>query len=209
MSSRTEKLERNFAGSIPGLWQDSRVRALLQLLFLLGMGALATYAKSISLPLGIPGHSAVLWLGVLVAGRTLTNKNGSGFLMGASMALWAIPMSGWHMPDGFATNGVFYNMGLYGTTGLALDLAAKIPGMNIRNWFGALLCGTLAHSAKFGFLMVTTLFNPVTRHFVLFGVLKSLGLHILFGAMAGLLGWGAYRVYQLKQQGNRPHNLPR
>jgi hypothetical protein len=112
------------------------------------------------------------------------------------------------MPDGFATNGIYYNMCLYGVTGLTLDLSARIPRMNIRHWFGALLCGTLAHSAKFGFLMLTTFFNPITRHFVLFGVLKAFGLHLLFGAMAGLLGWGAYRVYQLKQRADQSRMSP-
>jgi len=203
MNSRVESVHQGLASGIPALWQNSKVRTLLQVLFLLGMGALATYAKSISLPLGIPGHSAVLWLGVLVAGRTLVNKNGAATLMGASMALWVIPMSGWRMPDGFATNGIFYNMGLYGLTGLALDLSARIPRMNIRHWFGALLCGMLAHMAKFGFIMLTTYFNPITRHFVLFGVLKSFGLHVLFGALAGLLGWGAYKVWKLKQDSDK------
>jgi hypothetical protein len=201
MSTRVESLHQNLAGSISNLWQNTRVRSLLQILFLLGMGALATFAKSISLPLGIPGHSAVLWLGVMVAGRTLVNKNGAGTLMGASVALWAIPMSG--LPEAVSSAGFFDNLALYGLTGLALDLSARIPRVNIRHWSGALLCGTLAHMVKFGFKMAITLFSPVVRHFLLVGVLKSLGLHILFGAMAGLLGWGAYKVWQIKQDSNK------
>ena len=204
MSTIIRGLNQNLFGGASALWQNARVRAVLQILFLLGMGALATVAKGISLPLGIPGHSAVLWLGVMVAGRTLVNKNGAGALMGASVAFWAIPMStGWHMPDGIATAGFVDNLSLYGITGLALDLSARLPKMNIRHPFGALLCGTMAHMVKFGFKMFGTLFSPVVKHFILFGVLQSLGLHILFGAAAGLLGWGAYRVWRLKKESAR------
>ncbi len=208
MNAGLSRTARNLAGDMSLMWQNTRVRTVLQVLFLLGMGALATYAKSISIPLGIPGHSAVLWLGVLVAGRTLVNRSGAGFLMGASIALWVVPMSGWRMPDGLATNGIIYNFGLYGGTGLALDLAARIPKMNIRHPLGALACGVLALSAKFGFTMLTTYLNPVVRNFVLLGVAKSFGLHILFGAMAGLLGWGAYYVSHPKKRTDAsPPNL--
>ena len=204
MSVKVDSLYQNVSGDISSLWQNARVRAILQVLFLLGMGALATVAKGISIPLGIPGHSAVLWLGVMVAGRTLVNKNGAGTLMGASVALWTIPISaGWHMPEGIATAGFLDNFYLYGLTGLALDLSAKLPKMNIRHWFGALLCGTLAHLVKFAFKMLGTLFSPVVKHFMLVGVLQSFGLHILFGAMAGVLGWGAYRVWKLKKESSK------
>jgi hypothetical protein len=204
MNTRVESLPRSLAGDLRSLWQNARVRALLQVLFLLGMGALATYAKSLSLPLGIPGHSAVLWLGVMVAGRTLVNKNGAGTLMGVSVPFWAVAMSGMHMPEGLALNGFGFNLGIYGISGLALDLFAKLPRVNIRHWFGAMTCGILAMVCKIGFQLITTFFSSTTRNFILFGVLKSVGLHIVFGAMAGLLGWGAYRVYELKQRSNRP-----
>jgi hypothetical protein len=52
---------------------------------------------------------------------------------------------------------------------------------------------------KFGFIMVSAIASPLTRHFLVVGILKSAGLHLLFGAGAGLLGWGAYKVWQLKR----------
>ncbi len=61
--------------------------------------------------------------------------------MGASVALWAYPMAWMNLPEGLATNGFLYNIGLYGGTGLALDLLARLPKVNIRNPFGAIFCG--------------------------------------------------------------------
>jgi hypothetical protein len=199
MNSPTEVTAQGIQGWIPVMWQNARVRALLQVLFLIGMGALTTVAKGISLPLGIPGHSGLFWLGVMVAGRTFVRRNGAATLMGASVAFWVYPLAFMHLPDGLATNGLFYNLGLYGGTGLALDLLARLPKVNIRNPLGAVFCGAMAHLVKFGFIFVPTLFSPVVRHFMFFGTLKSAGLHVLFGAGAGLLGWGAYKIWRFKK----------
>jgi hypothetical protein len=50
-------------------------------------------------------------------------------------------MAWMNLPEGLATNGFLYNIGLYGGTGLALDLLARLPKVNIRNPFGAIFCG--------------------------------------------------------------------
>jgi hypothetical protein len=167
-------------------WQDTRVRALAQILFLIGMGAVATLMKKITFPLGIPGHSGVLWLGTLVAGRALVRRDGAGLLMGASMALWAIPI-GLNKP-------FTYNLGLYATTGLTLDIVARLPRISIRHPLGAIFCGMMAHMVKFGFIAVPALVSGVTKKFVLVGPVESGLLHLAFGAAAGLLGWGTYWV---------------
>jgi hypothetical protein len=167
-------------------WQDTRVRTVAQILFLVGMGAVAVLMKNITFPLGIPGHSGVLWLGTLVAGRALVRRDGAGLLMGASMALWAIPIG---------SNKAFaYNLGLYAATGLTLDMVAKLPRISIRHPLGAIFCGMMAHTVKFGFVAVPALVGGVTKKFMLVGPVESGLLHLAFGAAAGLLGWGAYWV---------------
>ncbi len=203
MNNPAETTAHRIFGWAPAVWQNKRARVVLQILFLLGMGALTTLSKGISLPLGIPGHSGLLWVAVLVAGRAFVRKDGASTLMGISAALWVYPMAGLHLPDGLASNGILYNIGLYGGTGLALDLLARLPKVNIRNPFGAIFCGAAAHMVKFGFIMVSAIASPLTRHFLIVGVLKSAGLHIMFGAGAGLLGWGAYKVWQLKRNESR------
>jgi len=173
-------------------WQDARVRTAAQILFLVGMGAVATLMKKITFPLGIPGHSGVLWLGALVAGRALVRRDGAGLLMGASMALWAIPIG---------SNKAFtYNLGLYAATGLTLDIVAKLPRISIRHPLGAIFCGMMAHMVKFGFVAIPALVGGVTKKFMLVGPVESGLLHLAFGAAAGLLGWGAYRVRQQRRR---------
>jgi len=166
-------------------WHDKRIRALAQGLCLIGIGAVAAVAKNASLPLGIPGHSAILWLAPLIAGRAMIRRDGAGTLMGISLALWGLPIG--------LNNGIVHNLGLYGFTGLALDLSARLPHINIRNPFGAIFCGAVAHMIKFCFLMTAALTSSVTTHFMIFGILKSAGLHLAFGAAAGLIGWLVYK----------------
>jgi hypothetical protein len=152
------------------------------------MGAVAVLMKKISLPLSIPGHSGVLWLGALVAGRVLIRRDGAGLLMGSSMALWALPIGLKH--------DFVYNLGLYAATGLTLDMVARLPRVSIRHPLGAIFCGMLAHMVKFGFIAVPALIGGVTKKFMLLGTVESGLLHLAFGAAAGLLGWGAYWAWR-------------
>lgn len=167
-------------------WQDKRVRTLIQVLCLIGVGAVASCAKSLSPSPGIPGSSSILWLSPLIAGRALIRRDGAGLLMGTTMALWGIPM-GLH-------NSLMHNLGLYGFTGLALDIAARLPHVNIRNPFGAILCGALAHMVKFGYIVSAALISSSTKHFLIVGLVKAAFLHLAFGAAAGLIGWLAYKA---------------
>ncbi len=173
-------------------WQDTRVRTAAQILFLVGMGAVAVLMKKITFPLGIPGHSGVLWLGTLVAGRALVRRDGAGLLMGASMALWALPI-------GLNNKPFAYNLGLYAAAGLTLDIVARLPRISIRHPLGAIFCGMMAHIVKFGFVAVPALVSGVTKKFMLVGPVESGLLHLAFGAAAGLLGWGAYWVGQQRR----------
>ena len=184
---------------IPNLWENTKARALLQVLFLIGMGALAAAAKSyLGLPLHIPGHDALFWMGVIIAGRAFVRRDGAATLMGASMAVWGVPMG---------INHTFMsNFWLYGASGLAIDIVARIPRVSIRNPFSAVLCGTVANTVNFGFILVPTLISGVVKNFLLLGTAKSELYHLVFGAGAGLLGWGAYRVWQLKQDSDKLEN---
>ncbi len=193
MNNRHSKLiTENLTNAVLSAWQDTRVRILLWVLFLIGMGALAAVAKKLHPPLGIPGYSAVLWLTVMVAGKTFVRQGGSGLLMGTTVALCTVPVGLHH------TN--LYNFGLYVATGLALDIVARLPKVSIRNPFGAMFCSMIAHMVKFGFILGTALTSSVSKHFMLFGVVKSGLLHLGFGIAAGFLGWGTYWLWQRKSK---------
>jgi hypothetical protein len=183
----------------PGFWQrsvdlyqrDARVRFFLQAIFLTLMGALSALLKSISPGIGVPGSSAVLWLGPLVLARMSVKRGGAGAYTGICVALWGIPLG--------INNGFMHNLALFGVSGLALDLVCLIPFINITNPVGAVICGMVAHLVKFGYIFSASLVGTSAKHFILFGILKSFGLHILFGAMAGIAAWLIYRTWKAEQ----------
>jgi hypothetical protein len=170
-------------------WQNPAVRAVLQILFLIGMGTLAAFAKNASPSLGIPGSSAPLWLAPLVLGRALVRRDGAGALMGVSVAVMGIPIG--------LNNPFMHNLYLYGLAGVALDIGSRLPKIMITTWYGAMICGILAHLVKFGYIFSASFFSATTKHFILLGVFQSLGLHIAFGVAAGLVAWAVYRGIKL------------
>jgi hypothetical protein len=183
---------RNGAIAIPntgsrlwGYWQNPAIRTTLQVLLLLGIGALASAGKALSPSLGISGSSAPLWLTPLILGRLLVRRSGAGTLMGVSVAVWGIPFG--------INNGFMHNLALYGYTGLALDIVAKIPKLNITTWYGAIICGGLAHMVKFGYIFSASFFSPATKRFIISGLAQSAGQHLAFGIASGIVAWGIYR----------------
>jgi hypothetical protein len=184
----SEQMTTTNAGHSTGLtspWHDSRVQALIQIMLLVGFAGLAALGKAWHPPQGIPGSSAIYWLAPLILGRALVRRDGGGLFMGLGMAVWGIPLG--------LNNTFGYNAAFYGITGLVLDIAARLPKVNIRLLSGALLCGLLAHMVKFGFIVTIAMTSSVTRHFMLFGLAKSAGLHAAFGIAAGIVAWVAIK----------------
>lgn len=177
-------------------WQPGAIHTVIQMLLLIGIGGVAALAKRIEPSLGIPGSSAPLWLGTLVAGRAIVRRNGGGTVMGVALALWGIPI-GLH-------NSLLFNIGLYGFTGVALDLASRLPKMNLTNPLSALVCGASAHMVKFLFIVGAAYAATVSKHFLVVGLVKSALLHLGFGAGAGLVGWGAYMLWSRMRRTRLP-----
>jgi hypothetical protein len=172
----------------PELWERRGFRIAVQAALVVIFSALAAFGKSAHVGQGIPGSSGVYWLGPMVLGAATMRWRGAGTLTGIGMGFWSVPFGLEH------TMG--YNLMLYGSTGLLIDLIARIPKVNIRNVFGAVIVGLGAHLAKFGFIMGAAATSSVTKHFLLVGVLNSLGLHIAFGIAAGFCGWAVFRLGQ-------------
>lgn len=184
---------------ISSLLQSGTVRAILQILFVLGMGLLATVGKKIAPTMGIPGSSAVFWLAPLVLGRAMVRRDGTGVFMGASMAFFAIPIG--------LNYAFLHNFALYGLTGFALDVAARLPKIDITKWYGAIICGTLAHLVKFGFVLGASLSSSIVRHFLIVGIMQSFAFHVAFGIASGLLAWIVYRAYNTAKR-KKPQDSP-
>jgi hypothetical protein len=173
-------------------WQDKRVATAAQLLLLLTTGLVAAAGKSLTPSLGISGSSAPLWLTFIVLGRLMVKKPGSAGIVGASMAMWGIPLGLNHT--------LGYNLGLYAGTGIAVDILASLPFVKVRHVLGAIAGGMAAHMVKFGFILYAALATSAAKRFIISGIAKSAGQHLLFGAASGLLAWalywGARRVYK-------------
>jgi hypothetical protein len=173
---------RTLSNILGNIW----VRIILQILMVVGFSALTAIAKKAHPSMGIPGSSAVYWLTAMVIGRSVTRWDGAGFLTGIGVAAWGIPIG--------LENTFTYNIGLYGVSGLLLDILARIPKIDICHPLGAAVCSLFAHMAKYGFIVYAALSSSVTKHFLVVGLLNSALLHAAFGIAAGLLGWGLVRV---------------
>ncbi|MCX5998819.1 MAG: hypothetical protein NTU41_04310 [Chloroflexi bacterium] len=167
-------------------WRDAKVTMALQIMLLIGLSGVAAVGKRIHPSMAIPGSSAVFWLAPLLAARLAVKRDGAGTFAGLCVAAWGIPIGLGH------TFG--YNAALYGATGLTLDLAARLPRVNIRHVIGAVVCGLLAHMAKFAFITVAAAMSPATKHFLIVGLLNSALLHAAFGIASGLIGYGLFKV---------------
>lgn len=141
-------------------------------------GAIALTRRYAGLHLGVPGHTGLLWMLLLVGSRALVRRDGAATLVGASTALWSVPLG--------IGQGLPYNLALYATAGLALDILVRVFRLNLAHPVGGSLGGALAHAAKFGFTLGYSSLFGVLKHFSVVGALTALEYHLLFGAAGGL-----------------------
>jgi hypothetical protein len=173
---------------VPELWEHRGFRIAVQALLVVGFSALAVFGKAIHPSIGVPGSSSIYWLAPMILAGGVMRWPGAGLLTGVGVGCWSMPFGLGH------TMG--YNLMLYGSTGLLIDVIARVPGVNIRNLLGAVVIGVGAHLTKFGFIMGAATMSSVLKHFLFVGVLNSLGLHIAFGITAGIVGWGIFKLGQ-------------
>jgi hypothetical protein len=193
INNRSETMRPGLYMRMSSLYrQDTRVRIAVQALFLTLMGALSAFLKAQSPGIGVSGSSAVLWLGPIILARMLVKRDGAGVFTGACVALWGVPLG--------INNGLMHNMALFGLSGAALDVICRVPFIKITTPVGAVVCGIFAHLVKFGYIYAAALGSTSVKHFILSGILRSLGQHILFGAMAGIAAWLIYRAWKADQE---------
>ena len=157
----------------------------------LAVGGLAAVSRRyFDLHIGVPGHTGLLWMLILVAGRARAGRDGSAALMGVATALWGIPLGLGH--------GLGYNLAMYGLVGAVLDVVARMPWVRLEHPVGGLVAGAVAHAAKFGFILAYALNAGIAKNFLALGLLTGFGSHLLFGALgglaAGLLLWKRTRA---------------
>jgi uncharacterized membrane protein len=108
------------------------------------------------------------------------------------------------MPVGLG-HAFMVNLGIYGLAGLVFDAFARLKWFDTRLPFWAIGGGVAAIMAKFLFNNIALpMFNPVVKHFIIFGVFKAAVLHIIFGAIAGFLAWGGWWVWKHRPKKEAP-----
>ena len=150
-------------------------------LVLLGVGSVVLPAV-LRLPLKLPGHHGLEWMALLMIGRTVSRYRWAASVSSAGAGMTAL------LPVWGSDDPVFWLT--YLLPGLVIDAGMPL----VRRWGSplwslAVLAG-LAHGTKpLLRLAVGALFGWPYGSLV-GGVLYPLVLHILFGAIGGLLGAG-------------------
>jgi hypothetical protein len=149
------------------------------------VGLVAALAKRyLDFSLGIPGHAGVGWIAVLVCGRLANGRHGMATIAGLSMGVWGVLIG--------LDHSMVYNTTLYGMAGALLDSGVMLR-LPLRHAWGAVTAGVIVHLAKFGFIFANAWMADMIRRVEIYGFLRSLVNHVIFGAAGGLFGWLLWR----------------
>ncbi|WP_246503512.1 ECF transporter S component [Clostridium polyendosporum] len=131
------------------------------------------------MPLHMPGHTSIWWMGILLVGKGLIRKFGSGIIMGIVSGILAVIL-------GLGKEGIFVFL-KYFIPGLLLDFLAPLYSYRLESPIIGAICGALASLSK---LAVSTVIGIIVNIPVLF---LTLGLgyvalsHVLYGSIGGVL----------------------
>ena len=162
----------------------------VQLAYVVLMGGLIAFSrKYFDLHIGLPGHTGILWMFLLVYGRGQMDRRGTGLLMGVTAAFWGEALDLKHT--------LAYNLLLYTSVGAVIDAVTAVPGLRLSHPWGGLIAGASSHAAKYGFIVVHAKALALPKKFLLMGIVKAFAYHLVFGALggvaAGLLLWAMLR----------------
>jgi len=179
----------------------------LALLMALGLAAAAMHSW-VKLRLGIPGHSAVLWLTPLIIARCVVPLSGAGTGASSAMALGMIAFGGfnlrWSLLPAF---------GSYWMVGPALDsyvwvIRRLVPSLRDKRFGVAGLAGLILVPlagviGNWAHLASKISFHVIRPHIPKFGIpagLFDLTTYFIFGSTSGFLAYFAVRVATRKNK---------
>lgn len=153
---------------------------LADVLRLTMFGTLVSITKDITrLPLHLPGHSSIYWMGILVLGKGLIPGFGAGIIMGAVSGVLAVLL-------GLGKEGVFVFF-KYFVPGLLIDILAPLFSGRLENPFVGAICGTLTSLSKLAVNLFLGILLKMPMGFIALGLGFASVSHILFGAAGGLI----------------------
>jgi hypothetical protein len=157
-----------------------------ELLLLGSFAALVVVANAaLKLPIKMPGHSGIVWMALLVVGRTVVRKPGAGIVLGVFSGLLAALL-------GTGDRGALVTLLGYGAAGAGVDAVLTLGGGR-ENAVVCAVAGVTGNLAKLGVKIVLELAIGVPAGFVVLGRSYAALSHVVFGLAGGLLGFLAVR----------------
>ncbi|MDT3429059.1 hypothetical protein J2Z22_004658 [Paenibacillus forsythiae] len=140
------------------------------------------------IPMQLPGHTSVWWMGILILGKGLIPKFGGGIIMGAVSGVLAVLL-------GLGKEGIFIFF-KYFIPGLLLDALAPIFFNRLNNPFVGAICGALISLSKLAAALALGVLLDLPMGFMAMGLGYSAVTHIVFGGIGGALA--SFLVKRLK-----------
>lgn len=131
------------------------------------------------LPLQLPGHTSIWWMGVLVLGKGLVRKFGSGIIIGIVSGILAVLL-------GLGKEGIFVFF-KYFVPGLLIDFLALIFYNKLESPAIGVICGILTSLSKMVVNVVLGLVLKLPLVFLTLGMGFTAVSHVIFGAAGGMI----------------------
>lgn len=174
-------MEKSHGGSLTSrLSRLYRTNAAAETIFLIGIGVLAvTLHAYLRLPIKVPGHKGLIWIGLLMAGRLISQRRWAATTTSAGAAVSSLlPIMGFKEPVDTA---------VFLISGIVVDLGFLLSPRLVVSLLGVSLLGAFAHSTKPVAKILISLGTGFPYPSLLAGILYPLSLHALFGAAGAIL----------------------
>ena len=133
----------------------------------------------LQLPLHMPGHTSIWWMGVLLLGKGLVRKNGSGIIMGIVSGILAVIL-------GLGKEGMFVFF-KYFIPGMLLDFLAPLYMYKLESMALGAICGALISLSKLAASIVVGMIINIPLIFLTLGLGYVAICHVIYGAVGGVL----------------------
>lgn len=169
---------RGVAGPPAGL----RAWSTFELLVLAMLAALIVVANvSLRLPIRVPGHSGLVWMALLVTGRSIVARPGAAVVLGALSGTVAVFL-------GVGDKGALDTFISYVAAGVGVDAVATLMPVP-RHALACALAGAAGNLSKLVTKIALELWIGIPTGFVMLGRAYPTLTHVAFGLAGGYLGY--------------------
>lgn len=130
-------------------------------------------------PLHMPGHTSIWWMGVLLLGKGLVRKNGSGIVMGIVSGILAVIL-------GMGKEGMFVFF-KYFIPGMVLDFLAPLYMYKLESMAIGAVCGAFISLSKLAASIAVGMIIDIPLLFLTLGLGYVAICHVIYGTIGGVL----------------------